>query len=322
MCLLQFIVLIKQNDQNYYWIRTFLKHQSINRPSKSRNLNVDEIAIFHEPNDTFETANLNSLSTPGILSEHSVSTHVHISYKGKKCNQIDFEKLQENQLKITSFDKYPDPHSDEEYYNFIMKSKKGSICPLCGRKYSMRQEDINDTYPNIDHIIPKSQGGKHNPENLQVICARCNTQKYNTHGVLTDNSLNTPGGLRACSSTKERKGKERNIKEINKEKNDGFNFNEFWEIYPRKQKKPEALQAYTAAFELVGHQLLMRCVKEHQKMKNSDPAFIPQAHNFLEKEPWQDLPREVKAWKQHLVPHPTDPISTEQARNIAEGKNI
>lgn len=29
-----------------------------------------------------------------------------------------------------------------------------------------------------DHVIPLSRGGGHHPDNLQVLCATCNTQKH------------------------------------------------------------------------------------------------------------------------------------------------
>lgn len=43
-------------------------------------------------------------------------------------------------------------------------------CVHCGRKFRKGSIDI-------DHILPKSKGGKNNPENLQCLCIHCNRSK-------------------------------------------------------------------------------------------------------------------------------------------------
>lgn len=43
-------------------------------------------------------------------------------------------------------------------------------CPYCGDKEQLV----------IDHIIPKSKGGNNEKENLEKICWRCNTAKWNS----------------------------------------------------------------------------------------------------------------------------------------------
>ena len=322
LCLLGFIVMLYQNDQIYFWVRTFLKHQSINRPSKSRFINPGENVTFYEPKDKFDDANLNVLSNPGVLTEYSVSTTVQISYEGTKTNEIRFNLLCESTPEITSF---PDPNDDQEYEQFILKSKMGSICPLCGRKYSLNKEDINDTYPHIDHIIPRSRGGHHNPENLQVICARCNAQKYNTHTLLTEYSVTNHGGLRDYAEPKEREHikehiTKRNIERESKSEDLEPQFEEFWKYYRRKENYTKAEAAYLFHLPEVGHKTLLRCAREHPKMKNENINFIPLVHNFLADEPWKDLPKEKKLWKSLVLPPVEDPISTEEARKLANKK--
>lgn len=49
------------------------------------------------------------------------------------------------------------------------KTSDGSYqCAVCGREFRSR------VCFHVDHIIPMNQGGKSVPENLQILCRRCN----------------------------------------------------------------------------------------------------------------------------------------------------
>jgi 5-methylcytosine-specific restriction endonuclease McrA len=48
--------------------------------------------------------------------------------------------------------------------------KSGGLCSIC-RAY------VPEGLRHIDHIIPLDKGGAHSPENLQMLCYRCNTSK-------------------------------------------------------------------------------------------------------------------------------------------------
>ncbi len=50
--------------------------------------------------------------------------------------------------------------------------RDGNVCQYCGKKFSTI--DLN-----IDHVIPKSQGGKNTWENLACSCIKCNQKKKN-----------------------------------------------------------------------------------------------------------------------------------------------
>ncbi len=52
----------------------------------------------------------------------------------------------------------------EEVFN-----RDGHYCKICGEEHNLH----------IDHIIPLSKGGKTELSNLQVLCKKCNLQKYN-----------------------------------------------------------------------------------------------------------------------------------------------
>ena len=50
--------------------------------------------------------------------------------------------------------------------------KRDRVCQLCGA-------GRNDAVLEVDHIVPRSKGGSNDPDNLQVLCARCNRGKSN-----------------------------------------------------------------------------------------------------------------------------------------------
>jgi len=62
------------------------------------------------------------------------------------------------------------PVPDSLRYQVLMDS--AGRCALCG---ATKKESILD----VDHIIPRSRGGKTVRENLQVLCAKCNRSKGN-----------------------------------------------------------------------------------------------------------------------------------------------
>ena len=63
-----------------------------------------------------------------------------------------------------------DPVSDVLRYRVLMES--GGRCALCGATKNERPLDV-------DHILPRSKGGKNVYENLQVLCSKCNRSKGN-----------------------------------------------------------------------------------------------------------------------------------------------
>ena len=48
--------------------------------------------------------------------------------------------------------------------------KRKGRCQFCGRQ--MQYADAT-----IDHIVPRSRGGRHHLKNLQLLCKECNQEK-------------------------------------------------------------------------------------------------------------------------------------------------
>ncbi len=65
----------------------------------------------------------------------------------------------------------------------------GELCPICGVKMSeklvsdIKYGECSNPSPSIQHIIPISKGGKHELENIAVICMSCNSSVRNTTTV-------------------------------------------------------------------------------------------------------------------------------------------
>jgi len=62
-----------------------------------------------------------------------------------------------------------DPVGDSLRYEII---KRDRVCQACGCTREERRLEV-------DHITPRSKGGSNDPENLQLLCERCNRGKSN-----------------------------------------------------------------------------------------------------------------------------------------------
>ncbi len=63
-----------------------------------------------------------------------------------------------------------DPIPDSLRYRVLKES--GGRCAQCGATKKERP-------PDVDHIKPRSKGGKNEYENLQILCSKCNRSKGN-----------------------------------------------------------------------------------------------------------------------------------------------
>jgi hypothetical protein len=71
-------------------------------------------------------------------------------------------------------------------------------------------------------------------------------------------------------------------------------FDEFWEIYPRKVGKPQAKKAFKKALEEISLEEILSCTTAYRlARRGEDPKFTKHPATFLNAKPWQDEPAEV-----------------------------
>ena len=79
-------------------------------------------------------------------------------------------------------------------YSFMYKMRiafTGKKCPICGCTMDIDSEwGFKNRMPSIQHNNPISKGGKHEIENISIICRKCNvTIKDNKTGSLNNNDV-------------------------------------------------------------------------------------------------------------------------------------
>jgi hypothetical protein len=68
-------------------------------------------------------------------------------------------------------------------------------------------------------------------------------------------------------------------------------FDEFWEIYPRKVGKPQAKKAFKKALEEVTLEEILSCATAYRlARRGEDPKFTKHPATFLNAKPWLDEP--------------------------------
>jgi ATP adenylyltransferase len=67
----------------------------------------------------------------------------------------------------------------------------GGSCQLCGISAKERPIDVN-------HIVPRSRGGKSELANLQALCSKCNAQNEIRTNQILDHGQFLPPLLRVC----------------------------------------------------------------------------------------------------------------------------
>lgn len=100
---------------------------------------------------------------------------------------------------------------------------------------------------------------------------------------------------------------EEDLEEIKLSLND---FNRFWKVYPKKDKKGEALKSWTTLSSKKDRPTLktiMFAIRDQKQTERwSDPQFIPLATTWINQTRWIDDPKEMKIFKRQVLeqPHP------------------
>jgi 5-methylcytosine-specific restriction endonuclease McrA len=71
-------------------------------------------------------------------------------------------------IRLLAYDKLP--RQDVKFNRRNIYARDSNRCQYCGRKFSTSELSL-------DHVIPKSQGGKTSWENIVCCCIRCNVKK-------------------------------------------------------------------------------------------------------------------------------------------------
>lgn len=73
-------------------------------------------------------------------------------------------------LLLRVFDKVP--NKEVKFNRRSIFERDGFVCQYCGQKHA--EDNLN-----LDHVIPRDQGGRTSWENIVTSCLRCNTRKAN-----------------------------------------------------------------------------------------------------------------------------------------------
>lgn len=109
-------------------------------------------------------------------------------------------------------------------------------------------------------------------------------------------------------------------KKLRSERSYPKEFERFWDRYPRKVKKVQALKAW----EQINDDLKQRALRavekfaEDCKKKNTEPEFFAHAPTWLNNDRWEDFEgEEHKPWFEKLDPsNPPETITSEWARGV------
>ncbi|HWL10073.1 MAG TPA: HNH endonuclease [Planctomicrobium sp.] len=81
---------------------------------------------------------------------------------------VNFEIQAPRVVRLTSYDRLPRHTVKFNRRNIFLRD--GHRCQYCGKRFSTPRLSL-------DHVVPKSQGGKENWENIVCACLKCNVDK-------------------------------------------------------------------------------------------------------------------------------------------------
>jgi 5-methylcytosine-specific restriction endonuclease McrA len=70
------------------------------------------------------------------------------------------------------------PRRYRELRDHILRTRP-NLCAWCGQPIDLSLSGNHPQGPSVDHILPRAQGGRDTPANLQPMHRRCNTIRGN-----------------------------------------------------------------------------------------------------------------------------------------------
>ena len=176
----------------------------------------------------------------------------------------------------------PDPRkrSVSKYKRQRILDRDGEKCRVCG----------TETGPfEIDHVVPVSEGGHSDDDNLRVLCQSCNGRRNAERARRLQNDFDT-------ARVEYRDATLLNLTKPNSTKPSGsvypVEFEEWWKAYPRKVEKRGAWKKWEHARKVSGHGPLLTAAVNYARYvvaQRTEAKFVKHAATFLgPSEPWRD----------------------------------
>lgn len=108
-----------------------------------------------------------------VCGEKFQSRHPNAKYCSKKCRKQHDHMTYQPKLR-SRCRKYGVPFTPGITKQDVIDKYHGKCC-MCGKQTDSKG-DIKD-WPTIDHVIPLSNGGGHEWDNVQLLCYSCNSRK-------------------------------------------------------------------------------------------------------------------------------------------------
>ena len=125
----------------------------------------------------------------------STTAKGHRGPKRRVCDlcreEVEMESRRKGRRKYGRNHRQRARHHGVAYVSFPVRDiyeRDGYRCQICKRRvfekarYRKSDGKIHPLSPTIDHIVPMSKGGNHEPDNCQTACFMCNSRKSDSSG--------------------------------------------------------------------------------------------------------------------------------------------